>query len=72
MVRSIAALLVKARQKLSQTVEQPPQPALARQVIHNAKRWCDVESVEEANHLSKEWDWTLVPGFTASKILLQN
>lgn len=28
-----------------------------------------MESVEEAKHLSKEWDWTLVPGFTASKIL---
>ena len=39
------------------------------QVIRNAKLWCDVESVEEAKHLSKEWDWTLVPGFTASKIL---
>jgi len=25
--------------------------------------------VEEAKQLSKEWDWTLVPGFTASKIL---
>lgn len=39
------------------------------QVIRNAKLWCDVESVEEAKHLSKQWDWTLVPGFTASKIL---
>ena len=25
--------------------------------------------MEEAKHLSKQWDWTLVPGFTASKIL---
>lgn len=42
---------------------------LDAQVIRNAKLWCDVESVEEAKHLSKQWDWTLVPGFTASKIL---
>ena len=42
---------------------------LHAQVIRNAKLWCDVESVEEAKHLSKQWDWTLVPGFTASKIL---
>ena len=41
----------------------------ALQVIRNAKLWCDVESAEEAKQLSKEWDWTLVPGFTASKIL---
>lgn len=39
------------------------------QVIRNAKLWCDVESAEEAKDLSKKWDWTLVPGFTASKIL---
>ena len=39
------------------------------QVIRNAKLWCDVESVEEAKDLSKQWNWTLVPGFTASKIL---
>ena len=39
------------------------------QVIRNAKLWCDVESVDEAKRLSKEWNWTLVPGFTASKIL---
>lgn len=42
---------------------------LNAQVIRNAKLWCDVESVKEAEHLSKQWDWTLVPGFTASKIL---
>lgn len=41
----------------------------AAQVIRNAKLWCDVESVDEAKRLSKEWNWTLVPGFTASKIL---
>lgn len=28
-----------------------------------------MESAEEAEHLSNQWDWTLVPGFTASKIL---
>ena len=39
------------------------------QVIRNAKLWCDVESAEEAKHLSKQWDYNLVPGFTASKIL---
>lgn len=39
------------------------------QVIRNAKLWCDVESAEEADHLSDLWEWTLVPGFTASKIL---
>ncbi|CAK0770836.1 hypothetical protein CVIRNUC_003807 [Coccomyxa viridis] len=39
------------------------------QVIRNAKLWCDVESAEEAEHLSNEWEYSLVPGFTASKIL---
>ncbi|KAK9901627.1 hypothetical protein WJX75_005679 [Coccomyxa subellipsoidea] len=39
------------------------------QVIRNAKLWCDVESAEEADQLSDLWEWTLVPGFTASKIL---
>jgi hypothetical protein len=39
------------------------------QVIRNAKLWCDVESAPEAEHLSEQWEWTLVPGFTASKIL---
>ena len=39
------------------------------QVIRNAKLWCDVESAPEAQSLSKKWNWTLVPGFTASKIL---
>ena len=39
------------------------------QVIRNAKLWCDVESAPQAKKLSKQWDWTLVPGFTASKIL---
>lgn len=39
------------------------------QVIRNAKLWCDVESAEEAEQLSDLWEWTLVPGFTASKIL---
>lgn len=38
-------------------------------VIRNAKLWCDVESAEEAKHLSNQWDYNLVPGFTASKIL---
>ena len=41
----------------------------AVQVIRNAKLWCDVESAEEADQLSDLWEWTLVPGFTASKIL---
>lgn len=39
------------------------------QVIRNAKLWCDLESAPEAEHLSDLWEWTLVPGFTASKIL---
>ena len=28
-----------------------------------------MESAEEAEHLSNEWEYSLVPGFTASKIL---
>ena len=39
------------------------------QVIRNAKLWCDVESADQAKNLSKQWDYNLVPGFTASKIL---
>ncbi|KAK9806681.1 hypothetical protein WJX73_007526 [Symbiochloris irregularis] len=39
------------------------------EVIRNAKLWCDVESAEEAKHLSEQWGYNLVPGFTASKIL---
>lgn len=42
--------------------------ARPRQVIRNAKLWCDVESAEEAAALSAEWGITLVPGFTASKL----
>lgn len=38
-------------------------------MIRNAKLWCDVESAKEAETLSKKWDYNLVPGFTASKIL---
>jgi sugar (pentulose or hexulose) kinase len=38
-------------------------------VIRNAKLWCDVESASQAKTLSKKWDYNLVPGFTASKIL---
>lgn len=38
-------------------------------MIRNAKLWCDVESSKEAAKLSAEWDYNLVPGFTASKIL---
>ena len=38
-------------------------------MIRPAKLWCDVESAEEAKHLSKQWSYNLVPGFTASKIL---
>lgn len=45
------------------------QAAWGLQVIRNAKLWCDVESAPEAQDLSKKWNWTLVPGFTASKIL---
>ena len=41
----------------------------AMQVIRNAKLWCDVESAKEAEYLSNEWEYSLVPGFTASKIL---
>ena len=39
------------------------------QVIRNAKLWCDVESAKQAKELSSKWDYNLVPGFTASKIL---
>lgn len=39
------------------------------QVIRNAKLWCDVESAKQAKELSGKWDYNLVPGFTASKIL---
>ena len=39
------------------------------QVIRNAKLWCDVESAKQAKELSAQWDYNLVPGFTASKIL---
>lgn len=38
-------------------------------MIRNAKLWCDVESADEAKYLSEQWDYNLVPGFTASKIL---
>ena len=38
-------------------------------MIRNAKLWCDVESAKEAKHLSEQWSYNLVPGFTASKIL---
>ncbi|GMH33976.1 hypothetical protein BSKO_01810 [Bryopsis sp. KO-2023] len=38
-------------------------------VIRPAKLWCDVESAKEANELSKKLGWTIVPGFTAPKIL---
>ena len=38
-------------------------------MIRNAKLWCDVESAAEAEELSQAWDYTLVPGYTASKIL---
>lgn len=39
------------------------------QVVRPAKLWCDLESAEEASELSKAYGWTLVPGFTASKLL---
>lgn len=61
--KSVKALSISGQQHGFVPVDQQGQ------VIRNAKLWCDVESVEEAKHLSKEWDWTLVPGFTASKIL---
>ncbi len=34
------------------------------QVIRPAKLWCDVETVEEAQDLSRMFDTTMVPGFT--------
>ena len=46
-----------------------PDGVRALQVIRNAKLWCDVESAKEAATLSEQWDYNLVPGFTASKIL---
>lgn len=39
------------------------------QVIRPAKLWCDVESADEARELSEKFEYELVPGFTASKIL---
>ena len=33
----------------------------AWQVIRPAKLWCDVESAEEAKHLSKQWSYHLKP-----------
>ena len=36
------------------------------QVIRNAKLWCDVESAEEAERLSNEWEYSLVPELCAS------
>lgn len=38
-------------------------------VIRPAKLWCDVESAEEAQELSRLWDSTVVPSFTATKLL---
>lgn len=40
-----------------------------RQVIRNAKLWCDVEAAAEAEELSRAFSCTVVPGFTAPKIL---
>eukprot|EP01023_Acetabularia_acetabulum_P016246 TRINITY_DN18025_c0_g1_i10.p1 TRINITY_DN18025_c0_g1~~TRINITY_DN18025_c0_g1_i10.p1 ORF type:complete len:538 (-),score=95.55 TRINITY_DN18025_c0_g1_i10:668-2281(-) len=43
-------------------------------VIRAAKLWCDVEASQEAEELSEQFGFTLVPGFTSPKIkwLLQN
>ena len=60
-------MCISTMAKLTPTSHTPMWPDA--QVIRNAKLWCDVESAEEAKDLSKQWDWTLVPGFTASKIL---
>lgn len=38
-------------------------------MIRPAKLWCDVESAPEAQELSVVYGITLVPGFTASKVL---
>lgn len=38
-------------------------------VIRPAKLWCDLESAEEAEELSRLYGSTLVPAFTASKLL---
>ncbi|PRW34012.1 Xylulokinase [Chlorella sorokiniana] len=38
-------------------------------VIRPAKLWCDVESAEEAAELSQLFGFTLVPSFTATKLL---
>lgn len=38
-------------------------------VLRNAKLWCDTETAPEAEELSAKLGYTLVPGFTASKIL---
>lgn len=39
------------------------------QVIRPSKLWCDVESADEAQDLSHRFGFTLVPSFTATKVL---
>ena len=39
------------------------------QVIYPAKLWCDTESVEEADELSQQLGWCVVPSFTSTKLL---
>ncbi|GAX75099.1 hypothetical protein CEUSTIGMA_g2543.t1 [Chlamydomonas eustigma] len=39
------------------------------EVVRPAKLWCDVESSSEAKQLSEALDYTLVPSFTATKLL---
>lgn len=38
-------------------------------MLRDAKLWCDTESSAEAAHLSAALGWTLVPSFTATKLL---
>lgn len=67
-LRSIDSKRVKA---LAVSGQQHGMVALdaARQVVRPAKLWCDLESATEASELSEAYGWTLVPGFTASKLL---
>jgi xylulokinase len=41
----------------------------AGRVIRPAKLWCDVESASQAEWLSEQVGYKIVPGFTASKLL---
>jgi xylulokinase len=45
------------------------QASATLQVLRNAKLWCDTESAAEAAELSAALGSTIVPSFTATKLL---